>query len=199
LTRLDERSLAATPSEAKGTRPERASFGVLHDSTAGRLALGLVFLVLLASVVVWNLPAGEVATDARDRVRPLINVLGLSQTWSLFAPEPSSISIDVFADVTYVDGTTDRYEFPDGDPFVGTFREYRWRKLERNIRLDSNQQLWRPTAEWIAGEMGTPERPVAKVTLVRRFADTPPPGSDRERRWREFRFYTGKFGGGGAE
>ena len=75
-----------------------------------------------------------------------------------------------------------------GDDFVGAYREYRWRKWERRIRLDRNDHLWRPTAQWVADryeDQGTVER----VVLIRIFSDTPEPGSGDERVWETIEFY----------
>ena len=70
----------------------------------------------------------------------------------------------------------------------GRQREDRWRKWERRIRLDRNDHLWRPTAQWVADryeDQGTVER----VVLIRIFSDTPEPGSGDERVWETIEFY----------
>ena len=62
------------------------------------------------------------------------------------------MSLAVEADVYRRDGTVERYTFPHGDPVIGAYREYRWRKWERRVRLDRNDHLWDRTARWVADQ-----------------------------------------------
>lgn len=164
--------------------------GLAAGTRAGRFALSLGLVALLASVLVWNLPQeNRLRQDLVPTVRPVVNALGLNQRWELFSPNPSRVSVGVHAVVRFADGSETVYELPDGEPFVGALREYRWRKLERRIRLDSRRDLWRPTARWIAGRFDD-DPAVVSVTLVRRFSTTPEPGTDDPRVWEESEFYT---------
>ena len=115
-------------------------------------------------------------------------MLGLYQSWSVFAPNPSTASVAVEADIHFADGEVVRHRFPHGDDLVGAYREYRWRKWERRVRLDRYDHLWRDAAEWLAARYeddGTVER----IVLIRRFSDTPEPGSDEQRIWQSVEFY----------
>ena len=71
---------------------------------------------------------------------------------------------------------------------IGAYREYRWRKWERRIRLDRNDHLWRPTAQWVADRYED-DGVVERVVLIRIFSDTPEPGSGDERVWETVEFY----------
>ena len=152
-----------------------------------RAALSGVLTILVVVVVGWNLPRSvfgyEIRDDARQSLGPIVRRLAMDQGWEVFAPNPSTISIAVVADVTFEDGTTTRFEFPDGEPFVGAFREYRWRKWERRIRQEKNSGLWRGTADWIARELADPDNAVVEVQLVRRWSYTPDPNGDEDRVW----------------
>jgi hypothetical protein len=108
----------------------------------------------------------------------------------LFAPDPSALSVEVTARITFDDGATEVFRFPDGDPFIGALREYRWRKFEARLRSGYSESMRRPTAEWIAREASTGERKVTKVVLVQSVSRTPTPGIDEKRTWRTFEFYT---------
>ena len=126
--------------------------------------------------------------EVRPGVRPAVYMLGLYQSWSVFAPNPSTASVAVEADIHFADGDVVRHRFPHGDDLVGAYREYRWRKWERRVRLDRYDHLWRDAAEWLAARYeddGTVER----IVLIRRFSDTPEPGSDEERIWQSVEFY----------
>ncbi len=162
--------------------------GWFAGTVRGRLVLSLMLGFLAFTLVVWNLPASEVRAQIRPSLRPVVNAAAIDQRWSVFAPNPTTISLSVEADVYFSDGTAERYRFPHGDDLVGAYREYRWRKWERRVRLDSNDHLWEPTAEWVADRY--PVGAVSQVVLVRTFSDTPEPGSGDERTWDAVEFFT---------
>jgi hypothetical protein len=174
---------------------DRSSAGWFAGTRTGRAILSVGLVVVLVSVLVWNLPQ-DLAVRERlvPVVQPVVNPLGLNQRWELFSPDPARTSVEVTAEVVYADGSTRTYRFPDGEPFLGALREYRWRKLERRLRLDSRRDLWGRTAAWIAAQyeddaaaQGTA---VASVTLVRRTAATPAPGSGADREWQREEYFT---------
>ena len=175
---------------ASAVPPDDAGLGFFHDTKLGRLCISGLVSVLVLAVLAWNLPDGEVGDEVAAWVKPFVIPVGLSQSWSLFAPDPSTTSVDVTARITFDDGVTKIFGFPDGDPFIGALREYRWRKFESELRSGYNESMWRPTAEWIAREASTSERTVTKVVLVQTISDTPTPGTDEKRKWRSFGFYT---------
>ena len=47
-----------------------------------------------------------VGDEVADWVRPILNPIGLTQSWTLFAPDPSTLSVEVTARVTFDDGAT---------------------------------------------------------------------------------------------
>ncbi len=175
--------------------------GRVAGTAIGRAGLSVLLVTLLLAVLAWNLPR-DVAVRERlvPVARPLVSTLGLNQRWELFSPDPSTVSVEVLAEVVFADGAVHTYRFPDGEPFVGALREYRWRKFERRVRLDDRRALWRQTARWIAdrfeddaAEAGTT---VAEVTLIRRSARTPRIGTDDPRIWTGERYYTYRPGVG---
>jgi len=165
--------------------------GRFVGTAAGRAAASAMLAFLAVTLVIWNLPSSEIRSELRPGLRPVVNALAVDQSWSVFAPNPTTTSIAVEADVTLADGTVDRFVFPEGDDFFGAYREYRWRKWERRVRLDSNRKLWEPTAEWVARQY---DEPVSRVVLIRRFSETPAPGSGIDRVWTSVEFYDQDFG-----
>jgi hypothetical protein len=157
--------------------------GWFLDTRLGRFSISLIALGFVAFLVIWNMPDSEI----RDRLRPQINeavwAIGIGQDWGVFAPNPVSISYRVEADVFFADGSVERYEFPDGDPLVGAYREFRWRKYESRVRRDENRSRWRPTALWVKEQY--PDRLVSRVVLIRRTRDVPEPGSDEITKWED--------------
>jgi len=179
-----DQSPGSTPSSGEPSREQ----GVMTATRTGRTILSVLLAVAVLTLVTWNVPKPfGVHDDLRPISQPWVHVLGLDQNWELFSPNPSTTSIEVVADVSLVDGTTVRYEFPDGDPFVGALRQYHWRKYLRRLRLDDQWRLWAPAAEWVAAQF---DRPTREVTLVRRFAPTPQVGSGDDAVWTEVEFFT---------
>lgn len=168
---------------------ESVDLGRVAGTRLGRLGVSVIAAVLIVSVFGWNLPDGPAADDYKDTIRPLVNTLGLNQSWALFSPNPSSQSVRVWAEATFDDGSVEIYDFPGGDAVVGTYREYRWRKLERRVRLDRYRGIWRPTAEWVARELSSGDRQVVHIALHRDFSSTPAAGSGDPRVWETFEFF----------
>lgn len=184
------------PETAEGEADPGSRQGWFVGTSSGRVVTSVLLVLFVYSLVVWNLPASEARSKLRPGVRPVVHALGIDQNWGVFSPNPSTTSVAVEADVTFADGTIERYTFPDGGPLFGAYREYRWRKFERRVRLDDQRRLWRPAAEWIARQYG--DREVVEVTLIRIFSKTPEPGSGRERRWESVDFFTLRLTGSEA-
>ena len=144
--------------------------------------------VLVAAVLLWNLPPGV----PRDTVRPvagrILLPLGLDQDWALFAPDPRGFSVGVYARVTHADGRVTLWVPPHNGLLVAPYRTYRWQKYVERLRADDYSALWEPTARWVARQAG---RDVRQVVLVRTFRDAAVPGTGTARPPRsEYAFYT---------
>ncbi len=59
---------------------------------------------------------------------------------------------------------------------LATIEKYRWQKYEEVIRPDDGRAYWVDYARYVAGRARAPGRVPVRVTLVRRFAATRPPG-----------------------
>lgn len=159
-----------------------------ESSVVGRILLTVLMAVLAVSVLLWNLPAGK----PRDTVRPaaahVLFPIGLDQDWALFAPDPRTFSVGVYARITYADGHERRRVLPHNGHLLAPYRTYRWQKYVERLRADEFVGLWEPTARWIAQDAGAG---ATKVALVRTFRDAVTPGSGKPRvKAGEFVFYT---------
>lgn len=159
-----------------------------ESSTLGRVALTVLMAVLAVAVLLWNLPPGP----ARDAVRPaaahVLYPVGLDQDWALFAPDPRTFSVGVYARITYADGHTRTQVPPHNGKLLAPYRTYRWQKYVERLRADDYASLWEPTARWIARVNGPG---VTKVVLVRTFRDAVDPARGGRRAARnEYAFYT---------
>ena len=147
----------------------------------------------LLAIVVTNLPESYLRREALKAARPYLEALGVDQNWRIFAPDPRQTSLQVEARVRYADGSVAFWRPPRGGDLVGAYWDYRWAKWIENVTQDGNRRvLWRPAAEFVAAELRDEGRRPRSVTLVRRWQDLRPPGSDGPDRapWKSYDFYT---------
>lgn len=168
----------------------------LEASPLGRALLTGLILFTLGAMVISNLPASELRRTGIRVVKPFLDVSGLHQNWNLFAPDPRRTTLELEARIKYADGSTAVWHPPVGDPFIGVYSSFRWRKWAGNILSSENSELWVPTAEWIAGTHRRDGALPVQVTLVKRFYVAPAPGSGKPavQPWKETTLYTARFG-----
>ena len=160
----------------------------LERSGIGQALLSALMVVVIATLLLWNLPAGRPHDKAQQVVGPIVQAMGLEQDWALFAPDPRSFSVGVIADLTYRDGHSVRWEPPRNGLLLSPYRTYRWQKYVERLRADDYAGLWEPTARWIAREAGGD---VVKVVLTRTFRDVLKPGDPGPRHATgSYAFYT---------
>jgi hypothetical protein len=106
----------------------------------------------------------------------LLDTIGLSQLWSVFAPEPASQVIDLSARVDFADGTSATWRPPRRGALLAPLG-YHWEMWAARVVSDDNADLWAPAARWIASHGGWHRQRVVRVTLRRRWADVPPPST----------------------
>lgn len=147
-------------------------------SALGRTLISLLMVVLLGSIVLWNLPDGRPRTEARDAVGPILVPLGLDQDWSVFAPAPRTFTVGFLATVTYADGHTRTWRPPEIGKLFSPYATYRWQKYDERIRADDFSSYWQDAARFIAQDAGPG---VVKVELLREFQPAVVPGSGRQR------------------
>lgn len=164
----------------------------IESSAVGQAVIAACCAVVVLAVVGWNLPAGRPHDRAVRALGPVAQGLGLEQDWALFAPDPRSFGVAVYATLTYADGHTRRWEPPhNGTPgglLIGPYRTYRWQKYVERLRADEYNALWDPTARWLARKYGPG---VVKVVLTRTFRDVATPGDGMARpKAGRYDFYT---------
>jgi hypothetical protein len=170
-----------------GTLQER-----LESSPPGRAAISALLAVVVLSILLSQLPASRLREQGMRAAGPVLNAAGLDQDWGMFAPEPRSQVLQLYARVTFDDGTSrDWYLRPD-DPVVGAYWDYRWLKWVELVTRDDHPGLWKPFASWVARRVSGPGREPVHVELHRRFRQIRPPGAAGPSRgpWRDVRYYT---------
>lgn len=163
----------------------------LTDSRVGRAVVAIGVIVMAFFVIAPNMPPSAVRDDV-DVLWAIAEDAGLAQDWGVFSPIPRDQSLDVRARITYADGSTVIWEVPDLDPMIGAYREYRWNKWQERVRLDARDDLWDPTAAWIADQHRRDGDLPITVTLIRRWIDHEPLTADGavDSGWNEFEFHT---------
>jgi hypothetical protein len=172
----------------------------LEESSAGRAVLSALILFTLAGMLVSNLPPSELRRTGMKALDPFLDVSGLHQNWNLFAPDPRRTTLQLEARIRYADGSVEVWHPPTGDPVIGAYRSFRWRKWAGNVLSSDHESLLKPTADWLAETHAKDGRLPVEVVIVKRFYVAPPPGSGRPARqpWKETVLYTGGYEGSPA-
>lgn len=172
----------------------------LETSSTGRALLSGLILFTLAAMLISNLPASELRRTGMKVFDPYLDASGLHQNWNLFAPDPRRATLQLEARIRFEDGSRTIWHPPVGDPFVGVYRTFRWRKWAGNVLSSSNKELLEPTADWIARMHAENGKVPVEVVLVKRSYVAPPPGSGKPAKqpWRETVLLTVKYEGAAA-
>jgi hypothetical protein len=161
----------------------------LESSAVGRALISLLVVVVLGAFVAISLPASVLKQDLLKVTRPFINATGLDQNWQVFVT-PRQTSAYVYARVDYADGGSSEVDIPSGKG-LAAYVDYRWQKYEEQVRPDTGSELWASYARYVAARAADGGRRPVRVSLVRRWADTTPPGPGPERAaWQEYTFFT---------
>ena len=159
-------------------------------SDIGRMLISAFLIFTLLGIVVWNLPGGTAQSKLIPVARPYFQSAGLDQGWGVFAPDPRNMTNDFYARLDYPDGSQVVWRYPLGNPVVATYRTFRWQKWSEHVAIDARSVLLDPTAQWLVRTQVRDGQHPVQVTLVQRFADTPPPDSKAALQWQENVLYT---------
>ena len=145
-------------------------------------SVALAFVV--AAMVVGNMPESALRSAAGTLTDPFLTAAGLYQGWDVFS-NPRTLSAYVEARVEYSDGTSSTVAIPDGGGLAAVI-DYRWQKYMEVIRPDDGRAYWPAYAKFVANTQRAAGREPVRVTLVRRWSETLPPGPGPERGpWQE--------------
>jgi hypothetical protein len=160
----------------------------LESSAAGRVLISLFAASAVITVLVVNLPDSGLKDHLLVPFGPVLRASGLDQNWGVFS-DVRKVSVYVEGRVQDADGSTTVTPIPSR-PGAAALSDYRWQKYEEQVRLDDSSRLWGPYATWLAERSRAQGRHPVRVSLVRRFADTLPPGPGPERKpYQSFTFF----------
>lgn len=160
----------------------------IESSTPGRILISLFAACTVFTVLVVNLPDSELKDHLLVPFGPVLRATGLDQNWGVFS-DVRTVSVYVEGHVLDADGSTTVVPIPSRHG-LAALSDYRWQKYEEQVRLDDSRRLWVPYATWLADRSRQQGRNPVRVSLVRRFADTLPPGPGPERKpYASFTFF----------
>jgi hypothetical protein len=113
---------------------------------------------------------------------------GLVQGWNLFAPNPLASNNRMEAQVTYSDGQTAIWKFPQPQDY-GYFKRYFFERPHKfsldALWNDKTGKLRPDAARYIARENNTkPNNPPVTVVLTSFQSNIPPPNSNKPEPWK---------------
>ncbi len=132
-----------------------------HGPTGSAVAIGCTVVAL--SLLLWNMPIPGLRGAYRDMTAPAYGIARLNQNWGLFAPEVSQTSLFVHIELVHADNSVTRLDFPDGEPFIGTYRAYRWSAFEET--LYEEPELQDHVLEWAVNQVDDPSS-VVRAELI---------------------------------
>jgi hypothetical protein len=158
------------------TAPEADDALPPGGSSRRRIAVTVFVTVTLAAVFTQHMPDSTIKTGLMTAAQPYLNLTGLDQTWSIFSPNPRGQTVYVVARVEQADGAVVVHPIPTGTG-PSEYWGYRWQKYGESVAEPGGRVLWRPYAEWVAGQDQLEGGRPVRVTLTRRVSVNLPPGS----------------------
>lgn len=135
-------------------------------------SVGLAFIV--SAIVIGNIPCSALRTTLDVATEPFREATGVEQFWAMYS-NPRDISAYVDGRIDNADGTSIVYPMPDSRG-LAAYSDYRWQKYMEVIRPDDGKSLWPAYADYLADRARSEGHDPVRVTLVRRWAQTLPPG-----------------------
>ena len=141
-------------------------------------------------------------SNAYRPVDSYLRFFSIFQDWFMFAPNPSRTNYNLTAEVEFIDGTRETWDFPRASD-LNILGKYaygeRFRKfVSEGVRKDENRFLWKDTARFALRKIGENHynRVPKKVHLIRHWEDVPLLSSGfrkhgtRPPKMSSFRFFT---------
>lgn len=149
----------------------------VEPGLVGRALTSGFLLVTLICLVALNLPRSPLRQTLDRVATPYSKAFGIDQSWSVFAPDPRTSTVEPSARVTFADGSTALWPgVLAGGAGLDEYVTSRWQKWGEWLTQERYAVLWRPAAEWIARSYASAGQRPVRVELMRTISKLPPPG-----------------------
>ena len=153
---------------------------MLHPTPIQRTVVSAFIIFNLIAILCWAFPVDtQLFPAVNHHTYYYMNLSGLSQGWSLFAPNPPNSNCRMSAEIVHQGGSTNLWNFPMPQDFNNSYfleRDRKW--ANDSLRMDRNSMLWPDAARYIARiNDDSMHRPVS-VKLFRVCETVPTPGSN---------------------
>jgi hypothetical protein len=167
----------------------------VEASAFGRAIISALVVFAIGSIVVWTMPNSEIKNRALPLVEPFVRTAGLAQNFEVFAPDPRRETQRMHAVVTLDDGTTRTWRFPDREPALHAYSDYRWQKLMEHL-WGNDAALLTTFSQWVARHVTPDGRRAVRVDVVRRWAPLRPAGTGNHFVWQQDLHFVYRIGAG---
>jgi hypothetical protein len=151
-----------------------------ESSTTGQTLSSAVVAIAVVIGVAWNLPESDIKRSMMPTLYPIAAATGVSQVWSMYAPDPISALETINIEVTMADGSVREWNWEPGDRILGPFAWYRWQKLkEQTIREPASRPGF---THWAVRQLTRPEEQPVKVEMLFHREPLPAPGHSEPQR-----------------
>jgi hypothetical protein len=157
---------------------------------------GFIAFHIAAVIIIAMPPSRGLLMLAKHTVDPYLRLVGLSQSWPMFSPNPPAADTYLLAEVIYRDGFKSEWKFPIPADYSLT-RRYtieRFRKWANdNVRPNTGHSIWPDAARYVARVNDTRGVPPDTIKLYRYWSfitsiDSGPPKEPMK--WEHSRFFT---------
>jgi hypothetical protein len=142
-----------------------------------RVLATLFIATHIAAITLWVFPFNASLTRVlRKTIGPYFSLMGLSQEWTLFAPDPIEANSYVDAQVVLENGDVRTWTFPRLETldFRQRYSKARYRKFTGWLYRNAYAYAWPDTARYIARQFKDSAAPPRTVKLIRHWARIAP-------------------------
>lgn len=97
--------------------------------------------------------------------------LGISPSWSMFAPNPIRFDSKTYVEIVHANGKTQEYDVEvELDGVLSAFRKARWMKYAQdNLRSPRQVRIRQPALRYFVNKYQNEKNPIAHVTIKRKW------------------------------
>lgn len=159
-----------------------------------RFVISLFIIFYISAITLWISPWSRAKQILLEPVSDQIYFMGAWQGFGVFAPDPRTNNIRIYATITYDDGTSTIWHYPSMEK-LGYLERYcreHYRKFGNDC-LNSTELLWRDFARFVARKHDRKNKHPLTVSLTRTWSETPPIeeglGKPNPEQSNKYRFY----------